>query len=452
MGDNGPVSSWSAPLSPGPVDATVVVPGSKSLSNRALVLAALATGPSRLTGVLRSRDTDLMIDALRGLGAGIEAVEDGGTGGDRDAADGMAVDLVVTPGRLVGAPVDCGLAGTVMRFLPPVAALATGVSEFTGDEAARVRPQSTVLDALRALGVRIEGERIPFTVTGTGSVAGGRVAVDAGASSQFVSGLLLSAARFDDGLELVHTGPGPVPSGPHVEMTLAMLRESGVEVQSPTPTSWRVSPGPIAAVDRVIEPDLSNATPFLAAAAATGGTVRIPHWPARTTQPGDAIRGLLERMGATVRLDDRDDAGGTLTVTGPTTLTALDEDLGAVGELTPTIAALCALADGTSRLRGIGHLRGHETDRIAALTTELTKIGCTVEEMDDGLVITPPPEPHAVDGDTADWGAYADHRMATAGAIVGLVVPGVRVDDIDSTAKTLPGFDVSWADMLAEAG
>ncbi|WP_440221466.1 3-phosphoshikimate 1-carboxyvinyltransferase [Dietzia sp. MNB45] len=439
MGDNDQVSHWNAPVAAGPVDADVTIPGSKSLTNRALVLAALADGPSRLVGTLRSRDTDLMVGALQALGTRIE-----GPSGPLGPGD---TDLVITPGELRGADVECGLAGTVMRFVPSVAALATGRSTFDGDPAARVRPQATVLDALRALGAAITGGSLPFTVDGTGSLRGGRVEMDASASSQFVSGLLLSAARFDEGAELVHVGASPVPSGPHIEMTLEMLRESGVAVDQPTPSSWRVAPGAIAAVDRVVEPDLSNATPFLAAAAVTGGTVRVPHWPAATTQPGDAIRGILRDMGASVTLEDADGAGhGTLVVVGPERLSPVDLDLSAIGELTPTVAALCALADGPSRLTGIAHLRGHETDRLAALAAELGAVGCGVTELDDGLEITPAP----LHG--APWRAYADHRMATAGAIIGLVAPGVGVDDVESTSKTMPGFTAMWADMLAGQG
>ncbi|AVZ38875.1 MULTISPECIES: 3-phosphoshikimate 1-carboxyvinyltransferase [unclassified Dietzia] len=436
MRDNDQVSHWNAPVADTPVNAVVPVPGSKSLTNRALVLAALADASARVSGTLRSRDTDLMIGALGALGTRIE-----GPGGPLGPDD---TELVVTPGPLHGADVECGLAGTVMRFVPPLAALATGISTFDGDPAARVRPQATVLDALRSLGADVTGDRLPFSVSGTGSLRGGRVEMDASASSQFVSGLLLSAARFDDGVELVHVGASAVPSGPHIEMTLAMLRESGVVVEQPTASSWRVAPGPISAVDRVVEPDLSNATPFLAAAAVTGGSVRVPRWPVATTQPGDAIRGILQDMGATVTLETVDGADhGTLVVVGPDHLSPVDVDLSAIGELTPTIAALCALADGPSTLTGIAHLRGHETDRLAALAAELGAVGCDVTERADGLEIVP----GSLHG--APWRAYADHRMATAGAIIGLVVPGIEVDDIDSTAKTMPGFTSMWTGMLA---
>ncbi|MFC4602489.1 3-phosphoshikimate 1-carboxyvinyltransferase [Rhodococcus kronopolitis] len=424
------VSLWRAPVAQSPVHASVTLPGSKSITNRALILAAIADGPSTVTGALRSRDTDLMIDALRGLGVSIDEAGD-------------ATTLRVSPGPMRAATVDCGLAGTVMRFLPPVAALADGVVAFDGDEQARTRPLSTILDGLRGLGVEIDGDALPFTVRGHGAVPGGEVTIDASGSSQFVSGLLLGAARFEHGVTVRHNGES-VPSMPHIDMTVEMLRQAGVRVQTPADgeaNTWRVLPGPVAAVDWVVEPDLSNATPFLAAAAVTGGAVSVPMWPASTTQPGDAIRGILTEMGAEVSLRD-----GLLTVRGPRRLRGLDVDLHDIGELTPTVAALAALADGPSTLRGIAHLRGHETDRLAALSAEINGLGGVVTETDDGLRI----EPRALRAGT--WRSYADHRMATAGAILGLVVPGVEVEDIGTTAKTLPGFEDLWATMLAPIG
>ena len=423
------MSNWTAPAAVAPVDATVTLPGSKSITNRALIIASLATGSSTITGALRSRDTDLMIDALASLGIDIIAADD-----DRTA-------LRVTPAPLHGGAVECGLAGTVMRFVPPLAALAAGEVSFDGDEQARVRPLDTILDALRAVGAEIDGSALPFTMRGTGSLRGGSVDIDASGSSQFVSGLMLSAVAFDEGIEIHHIGK-PVPSMPHIDMTVDMLRRAGVRVDTPESggdaNTWRVHPGPVAPIDWTIEPDLSNATPFLAAAVVTKGRVRVPNWPESTTQPGDVFREILTRMGARVDL-----TAGILTVEGPDTLRGIDFDLHDVGELTPTVAALAALADGPSILRGIAHLRGHETDRLAALTTEIVRLGGRAVETDDGIRIDPAPLHAGV------WRSYADHRMATAGAIVGLRVPGVEVDDIGTTAKTLPGFEMLWDAMLS---
>ncbi|NUS45289.1 MAG: 3-phosphoshikimate 1-carboxyvinyltransferase, partial [Mycobacteriaceae bacterium] len=293
----------------------------------------------------------------------------------------------------------------------------------------------------------ITGDALPFTLEGQGRLRGGAVTIDASGSSQFVSGLLLSGARFDEGVTVHHVGK-PLPSLPHIEMTVEMLRRAGVSVETPAdgfgePDTWRVAPGPIRAVDWAVEPDLSNATPFLAAAAVTGGRVSVPAWPVRTTQAGDAIRDILERMGARVVLERPDGAdAGTLTVHGPAALHGVDIDLHDVGELAPTVAALAALADSPSRLRGIAHLRGHETDRLAALAAEINRLGGKVTETDDGLAIEPAP----LRG--GRWHSYADHRMATAGAILGLRAPGVTVADIDTTAKTLPGFATMWERMV----
>ncbi|MFV8053327.1 3-phosphoshikimate 1-carboxyvinyltransferase [Mycobacterium sp. 48b] len=422
---------WPAPSATTPVDATVTVPGSKSLTNRALVLAALATpqGTSTIRGALRSRDTDLMIDAIRTLGVTVQPAEHDDTeltvsGGIEPASD---------------ARIDCGLAGTVLRFVPPVAALSTTSVTFDGDEQARARPIAPLLDALRGLGVDVGGDGLPFAVRGRGAVAGGTVEIDASGSSQFVSGLLLSGATFADGLTIVHTGTS-VPSAPHVAMTVAMLRDAGVQVDDSVPNRWRVAPGPVAARDWSIEPDLSNSTPFLAAAIVTGGTVRIEGWPSVSIQPADTILDLLAKVDATVHQRD-----SHLEVTGADGYEGFDADLHDVGELAPTVAALAALArDGaTSRLRGIAHLRGHETDRLAALTTEINGLGGECSETDDGLLITARP----LHGGT--WRSYADHRMATAGAIIGLRVSGVEVENIETTAKTLPDFPLMWVQMLA---
>ncbi|HET8614595.1 MAG TPA: 3-phosphoshikimate 1-carboxyvinyltransferase [Actinomycetales bacterium] len=423
---------WTAPTARGPVDATVRVPGSKSLTNRLLVLAALADGPSRLSGPLRSRDTLLMADCLRALGADVRDAD-----GDASAE---GVDWLVTPQPLRGdVTVDAGLAGTVMRFLPAVAALADGPVTLDGDPRARERPMAPLLDALRALGVGVDDEgrgALPFTVQGTGGVAGGEVTLDASASSQFISGLLLAGARFDRGVVVHHDGK-PVPSQPHIEMTVEVLRDRGVEVDDGEPNTWRVSPGAISAFDVDVEPDLSTAAPFLAAGLVTGGRVHVPGWPDHTTQAGDGLRDILDAMGADVTLDRTG-----LTVRGGEVIEGVDVDLHDVGELTPVVAALAALAQSPSWLRGIAHLRGHESDRLTALATEINGLGGRVTETADGLRIEPAP----LHG--GRWATYLDHRMAMAGAVVGLAVPGVVVEDVETTAKTLPRFTARWADLL----
>ncbi|GGK65401.1 3-phosphoshikimate 1-carboxyvinyltransferase [Ornithinimicrobium pekingense] len=423
-------SIWSAPHSPGPVDAVVAVPGSKSLTNRWLVLAALADGPCTLRRPLRSRDSERMVEALRCLGV---VVDDG----SEDAW------TVTAPDRLHGdTEVDCGQAGTVMRFVPPIAALAHGAVRFDGHPTARTRPVGPVLEGLRALGVEVDdGGRgtLPYTVTGRGSVRGGHVPVDASASSQFVSALLLAGARFEEGLTLEHTGQ-TLPSTTHVEMTVQALRAVGVRVDQPHARTWRIEPGPVRAFDVAVEPDLSSAAPFVALAAVTGGTVTVPGWPAVTTQPGDRLREILELMGARTSLTEvglvvRGPAGDD---GRPARLAGVELDLSDVGELTPVVAALAALADGPSRLSGIGHLRGHETDRLAALVTEIGRLGGRAEETEDGLTVTPVPL-HA-----ARLRTYHDHRMAMFAAVVGAAVPGVQVEDVATADKTFPGFHEAW--------
>jgi len=414
---------WPAPVARAPVDARVELPGSKSLTNRALVLGALADAPSQVRRALRSRDTDLMAAALTGIGSRVD------TSGDSWA---------ITPGTLHGGAVDCGLAGTVMRFVPPVAALADGTVAFDGDPQARTRPMSAVLESLRTLGVAVDdGGRgtLPFTVRGAGSVRGGEVVIDASASSQFVSALLLAGARFDDGVAVRHQGP-QVPSLPHIEMTVAGLREHGVEVEVGR-DSWTVAPGPVQAVDVEIEPDLSNAAPFLMLALTSGGSVTVPGWPATTTQAGDALRDILAAMGAEVRLD----AAG-LTVSGTGTVEGLDIDLHDAGELAPAVAAVCVLATSPSRLRGIAHIRGHETDRLTALATELRGLGANVSEHTDGLTIAPA----QLRG--GEFKTYEDHRMAQAAVIVGSAVEGVLVENVATTAKTFPGFAEVWSGLF----
>ncbi|MGA9488716.1 MAG: 3-phosphoshikimate 1-carboxyvinyltransferase [Mycobacterium sp.] len=425
------MSTWSAPSTTTPVSATVTVPGSKSQTNRALVLSALAAthgGVSTISGALRSRDTDLMIGALQTLGLRVDG-----------SADELTVGGTISPPSQ--AQIDCGLAGTVLRFVPPLAALGRATVTFDGDEQARVRPIAPLLNGLRGLGVDIDDcAGLPFEVRGAGSVAGGAVKIDASASSQFVSGLLLAGPSFSDGLTVQHVGAA-LPSAPHIAMTVAMLRQAAVAVDDTVADRWQVQPGVVAARHWHIEPDLSNAVPFIAAAVVSGGVVRITGWPEHSIQPADAILSILSQLNSVVKHTD-----SYLEVRGPQSYPGFDVNLRDVGELTPSVAVLAALAapGSVSRLSDIAHLRGHETDRLAALSTEINRLGGDCRETPDGLEITATPL-HA-----GTWQSYADHRMATAGAIVGLRVAGVEVDDIETTAKTLPNFPRMWADMLRE--
>ncbi len=422
---------WPAPVAHAPVRAVVSVPGSKSESNRALLLAALADGPSTIDGLLDARDTRLMRAGLAALGGSIEDA-----GRDR---------VLVTPGPLRAAPggIDCGLAGTVMRFLPAVAVLAPGVTRFTGDAAASQRPLAPLLDALRQLGAHVDADALPFRLRAPDVVGGPEVRVDASASSQFVSAVLLPAARYPHGVHVRHIGSGAVPSLPHIDMTLAMLRERGVDAERIRDDEFRVAPGPIAALDTHVEPDLTTAAVFLAAGVATGGSVRVDGWPTHSVQPGIRFADLLRRMGARVSQDPRG-----LTASGDGALRGIDVDLHEASELTPVVAALAVLAAGPSVIRGVAHIRGHETDRLAALETELRRCGADVRQTDDGLRINGGRALHG----GGIFETYADHRMAHAAALLGLRTPGIDIADIACTSKTMPEFPLRWQQMLEGAG
>jgi len=426
--------AYRAPESGRPVHASVTIPGSKSLTNRELMIAAIADGPGHLLRPLHSDDSRRMIDALRLLGVGVEEV----------ASDGeFGPDLLVTPAPLKGGvTIDCGQAGTVMRFIAPLAGLAAQDVHLTAHETALHRPMGALITGLRDLGVDIDDEgtwSLPFTVRGHGRIRGGRVEIDASGSSQFVSGLLLAAPRFDVGLHLVHTGEH-LPSLPHIDMTIESLSRRGIRIERPAVGEWLVEAGVPRAKDVAIEPDLSNAAPFLAAAMVTGGEVTVTGWPLHSTQPGALLPEILHAMGAHTSRH-----AGALTVRAGDGIRGLDIDLSAASELTPTIAGLAAFADGPTTIRGVAHIRQHETDRIAALVGNLRALGGQAEELPDGLHITPVPLTGAV------WPAHHDHRMATTGALIGLRVPGVEIDDIGTTAKTLPEFTMLWERMLTGA-
>lgn len=392
-------------------------------------MAAIADSPSEIQLPLRARDTDLMMGAISALGARVEVFEG---------------RVQITPGRLSGsAQVDCGLAGTVMRFVPPIATLAKGDIRFDGDPRARVRPMRQIISALQTLGAEIEDDNrgtLPFTVHGKGSLPGGEVELDASSSSQFVSALLLAGSRYEKGIKVVHSG-GPLPSIPHIDMTVQVLNHVGievsVEVSSNNSATWAIKPGVPRGFNIQVEPDLSNAAPFVAAALVCGGSVTIENWPAATTQAGDALRTLIPMLGGKVER-----VGANLKFSGTGEINGIDVDLHDVGELTPVVAALCALADSPSQLRGIAHLRGHETDRLAALTTEINGLGGNVTETEDGLLI----KPAKLMGNS--FSTYEDHRMAMAGAVLGLRVPNLEIEDIQTTGKTLPEFASLWHEMV----
>ena len=425
---------WEAPTASGPIDAVVALPGSKSQTARALYLAAVSDAPTTIRGALDARDTRLFLGALEQMGASFDT-------------QGGALRVTPMGERPRPAVIDCGLAGTVMRFLPPLAALSGGTTRFDGDAAARARPLAPLLGALEGMGARVHHEgapgRLPFTIRGPlRTPLGAQCAVDASASSQFLSALLLVAPLIGDPLFV--SAPGRVVSMPHVEMTVRALARAGIDIEEvdeagPVRT-WHVFPGRPSPGDTDIDPDLSNAGPFLAAAMVTGGRVRVPGWPRTTSQPGDAWRAILGHMGARVELGD-----DGLTVEGPGAgnYPGIDADMSAVGELTPALAAICASASSPSRLSGIAHLRGHETDRVAALATELNRLGGDAQDGGDCLAIAPAPlRPGTVE-------TYEDHRMAAFGAVLGLTTAGVGVRDIECTSKTLPGFARMWAGALA---
>lgn len=438
-------SGWPAPRAAGAIAARLAVPGSKSLTNRELILAAIAEGPSTLQAPLHSDDSERMIAALTALGVKIEPVE---------GESPFGPDLLVTPpggsgpvgassSGLHGATIDCGQAGTVMRFIAGIAGLADGDVTLTAHESALHRPMGAMITALRDVGVDVDDEgrwALPFQVRGRGHIRGGEVVIDASASSQFVSGMLLAAPRFDTGLHLIHAG-SRLPSMPHIDMTIECLAHRGVHVERPSPREWIVPPQPPRGKNVAIEPDLSNAAPFLAAAMVTGGTVTITGWPANSTQPGVMLTTILHDMGARVAR-----RGGALTVTAGRSIRGIEIDLSAASELTPTIVGLAAFAAEPTTITGVGHIRGHETDRIAALVNNLRALGGDAEELEDGIRVLPRPLRGGV------WRAFHDHRIATTGALLGLAVDGVVVDAIGTTAKTMPQFPDLWATMLEGNG
>ena len=418
--------NWSAPSAKRPIHSTVSIPGSKSATNRAFVLAALGDSISKIHKPLLARDTELMLQALEKLGCTITRSNE---------------IIEITPMKRVhqDLAIDVGLAGTVMRFVPPLAALTAGVVHFDGDQRARNRPMKTLIDSLKALKISVDDESsgsLPFSIVSDGNVQGGEITIDASESSQFISALLLAGAKFSNGLTIKHVG-NKLPSLPHIEMTIDMLNQVGVKVSSIEKNSWKIEPTVIKSKDWLIEPDLSNAGPFIAAAMVTKGEVTITDWPQNTTQAGNAWIEILSKMGAQVVLTEKG-----LTVSHSGDIKGIDFDLSDVGELTPVLVSIAVLAKSNSSLTGISHLRGHETDRLAALVENIKAIGGDAEETADGLII----RPRKLHGGL--WKSFDDHRMATAGAVIGLVVEGILVDDIKTTSKTLPDFENMWTSLV----
>jgi 3-phosphoshikimate 1-carboxyvinyltransferase len=415
---------FSAPRAKATISGNIDIPGSKSLTNREILLSSIADGKSVLKKPLVSRDSRLMLNAVKALGSEVIELDD---------------TIEISPATLDGeAVIDCGLAGTVMRFVPLLATLNQGDVTFEADKEANSRPLDGVFEALDQLGVHFRKgtKNFPFTVHGTGGTESVEVKLDASKSSQFVSALMLVAARFEKGLIITHQGDA-LPSIPHIEMTMKCLADRGVEIHQRSESSWQVSPGVIQAAKMVIEPDLSNAGAFLAAVMVAGGELTINDWPESTTQVGKQYIDLLSQMGASFEL-----TSGGLKISSDGIIHGITADLSEAGELTPTIAALATLADSPSVLSGISHLRGHETDRLKALSTEINRIGGDCKETEDGLIITP----RELTG--GEWFTYHDHRMATTAAIIGLKTD-IRIENIETTAKTMPDFKTMWVGLVS---
>ena len=411
------------PSCPGPVRGTIRPPGSKSITNRALVCAALARGTSRLSGVLDSQDTRVMAAGLGALGLRITADWDRGV-----------VDVTGGAGSLpaTGAQIDCAASGTTMRFLCAVCALGRGTYRLDGTARMRQRPIDDLLAALRALGVDATAESPggcpPVTIRSDG-LPGGRAEVHGGTSSQFASGLALVAPCSATGLEIGFAGR--LVSLPYLEMTRRVMEAFGGRCGVVDDRTWHVPPGGYTARDFVIEPDASAASYFFAAAAITGGSVTVEGLSRRSMQGDVGFCDVLERMGCSVAWDE---AGvGSITVSGRAAR-GIDVDMNAISDTVPTLAVVALFAAGPTTIRNVAHIREKETDRIGDLARELRRLGASVEECADGLRIDPRPL------EAAAVATYDDHRMAMSLALAGLRMPGLRILDPACVGKTFPDY------------
>ncbi|MGQ0745039.1 MAG: 3-phosphoshikimate 1-carboxyvinyltransferase [Acidimicrobiales bacterium] len=401
-----------------PPDVSITVPGSKSITNRALVVAALAAGRSDLSKVLISDDTDAMLRSLRRLGLRAEA--------DIPAC---RVEVNGWDGRVPPGPatVDVRQAGTAARFLPPLLALGQGTYTVDGSSQMRSRPLADLVAALRELGVAVKGDGLPLDVVATGGVRGGQVTVGGSATSQFLSGLLLSGPYFSEGLDLI--AAGHTVSRPYLALTVATMASFGVNVEVQDGRRFRVRPGQRYSGTRfAIEPDASAACNFFAAAAITGGRVRVNGLGRNSVQGDLRFVDVLERMGAEVRRTD-----GFIEVVGHP-LEGVEEDLADFSDAAPTLAVTAAFASTPTRITGIGFIRRKESDRVGNVVAELRRCGIGAKEEPDGMVIHPGnPKPAVVH-------TYDDHRMAMAFSLFGLVAEGIAISDPSCVAKTFPGF------------
>lgn len=397
-------------------DATVVVPGSKSITNRALACALLADGPSELTGVLFADDTEAMLGVVDSLG-----------GKPRIDRQQHSVTVQGSAGALTPGPrdLDVRMSGTTTRFAIALAARGTGAYALDGHPAMRARPMGTAAAALRSLGVSVDGDQLPLTVTG--GLHGGSVSVPADISSQFASGLLLAAPGLDDGLDL--TLGGAVVSKPYLDMTCTVMRSFGAEIDADG-TRYRIpATSRYSGTSYHIEPDASAASYFFGAAAVTGGRVRIDGLGPDALQGDVAFVDVLEQMGATVtRSTD------SLEVQGPPQLRGIEIDMADISDTAQTLAAIAPFADSPTRVTGIDFIRNKETDRIAAVVNELQRLGIDAREEADGFLINPgEPQPGTIQ-------TYDDHRMAMSFALVGLRCDGIKIADPDCVAKTFPTY------------
>ena len=424
------------PVCPHPIVGSIRPPGSKSITNRALVCAALARGESLLTGVLDSQDTRVMAAGLAALGIGV--IADWSRGEVRVAGAGGTVPAAE-------ATLDCAASGTTSRFLSAVCAIGHGTYRLDGTPRMRKRPIGDLLEALQSLGVDASAESpggCPPVVIRSRGLQGGAASVRGSTSSQFASGLAMVAPCTSQGMQIQFAGT--LVSLPYLDMTRRVMEAFGADCSPEGDRGWRIAPSGYQGRDYAIEPDASAASYFLAAAAITGGSVRVEGLSRRSMQGDVGFADALGRMGCTVAWNEGPEE--SITVTGRA-VRGIDIDMNAISDTVPTLAVVALFADGPTTIRNVAHIRDKETDRIGDLTCELRRLGATVEEHADGFTIAPvahtgaeSPGPGGAGLHGATVKTYDDHRMAMSLALVGLRVPGVLVADPTCVGKTFPDY------------